>query len=49
MRTRRSRRSLFVSIDTVRTHAKAIYRKLEARGRAHAVHIAYQRGILGGS
>lgn len=39
---------LFVSVETVRTHCKRIYRKLEARSRAHAVHIAYQRGILGG-
>lgn len=38
---------LFVSVETVRTHCKHIYRKLEARSRAHAVHIAYQRGILG--
>ena len=30
-------RELFVSEDTVKTHARRIYRKLGARDRAHAV------------
>jgi DNA-binding CsgD family transcriptional regulator len=40
---------LFVSKNTVKTHAKAIYRKLGARGRPHAIHIAHQRGLLEGA
>jgi DNA-binding CsgD family transcriptional regulator len=40
---------LFISVETVRVHSKHIYRKLAARSRAHAVHIGYQRGILGGA
>jgi len=40
---------LGVSVETVRAHNKHIYRKLVARSRAHAVHIAHQRGILGGA
>lgn len=40
---------LAVSRDTVAVHVKHIYRKLAAKNRAHAVHIAYQRGILGGT
>jgi DNA-binding NarL/FixJ family response regulator len=40
---------LTISVETVRAHSKHIYRKLAARSRAHAVHIAHQRGILGGS
>lgn len=42
-------KELGVSVDTVKTHSKHIYRKFEAKSRAHAVHIAYQRGILGGA
>ncbi|GHG97408.1 response regulator transcription factor [Amycolatopsis roodepoortensis] len=41
-------RSLHVSVDTVKTHARSLFRKLGARGRANAVHIAHQRGIMGG-
>lgn len=37
---------LFVSVETVRTHAKNIIRKLDANGRAEAVSIAYRIGIL---
>lgn len=39
---------LFVSEDTVKTHARRLYHKLGARDRAHAVSVAYQRQILGG-
>ncbi|MFC3492649.1 response regulator transcription factor [Glycomyces rhizosphaerae] len=37
---------LFVSEDTVKTHAKHLYRKLGARDRAHAVAIAFRTGLL---
>jgi DNA-binding NarL/FixJ family response regulator len=37
---------LVVSVETVRSHAKNIIRKLEANGRAEAVSIAYRTGIL---
>ncbi|RSD21976.1 response regulator transcription factor [Amycolatopsis eburnea] len=40
---------LKVSVDTVKTHTKSIYRKFGVHSRAHAVHIGYQRGILGGA
>lgn len=40
---------LSISRDTVKTHARHIYGKLGARGRSHAVHIAHQRGLLGGA
>lgn len=39
-------RELFVSLDTVRSHCLNAYRKLGASGRAHAVALAYQAGIL---
>ncbi|MFD0555633.1 regulatory LuxR family protein [Stackebrandtia endophytica] len=37
---------LFVSEDTVKTHARKLYRKLGARDRAHAVAIGFRRGVL---
>ncbi|WP_162145943.1 response regulator transcription factor [Glycomyces tenuis] len=37
---------LFISEETVKTHAKRMYRKLDARDRAHAVAIAMRRGLL---
>ncbi|GAB3658163.1 response regulator transcription factor [Glycomyces tarimensis] len=37
---------LFVSEDTVKTHAKRMYRKLGARDRAHAVAIALRAGMI---
>lgn len=37
---------LRISIETVRTHVKSILRKLGALNRAHAVALAYERGIL---
>jgi DNA-binding CsgD family transcriptional regulator len=39
---------LHLSGDTIKSHARTLYRKLGAKDRAHAVAIAYQRGILGG-
>ena len=37
---------LGISINTVKFHVKAIYRKLEADGRADAVHIAQRCGLV---
>jgi DNA-binding CsgD family transcriptional regulator len=39
-------RELFISEDTVKTHARRMYRRLDARDRAHAIARAYERGIL---
>lgn len=39
-------RELFVSEDTVKTHARRLFRKLEARDRAHAVAAAFRAGIV---
>lgn len=40
-------RHLYLSEDTVKTHTRRIYARLGANGRAHAVAIAYQQGLLG--
>ena len=37
---------LFVSLNTVKSHCKAIYRKLGVNGRKAAVHAARQHGLL---
>ena len=39
-------RSLFLSIDTVKTHCRSLYKKLGARDRANAVTVAFQTGLL---
>ncbi|MBO0841270.1 MAG: response regulator transcription factor [Sciscionella sp.] len=39
-------KTLFVSIETVRTHVKSILRKLRARDRAHAIAMAFNYGVL---
>jgi DNA-binding NarL/FixJ family response regulator len=39
--------SLFVSVETVRTHVKEILRRLGAHDRAHAVARGYEAGLLG--
>lgn len=39
-------RLLFISEDTVKTHARRLFKKLGARDRAHAVGIGYRRRIL---
>ena len=41
-------KSLFLSEDTVKTHARRLFRKLGARDRAHAVHLGHMKRILGG-
>lgn len=40
-------RQLDIAEDTVKSHARRLFRKLGARDRAHAVAIGYQRGHLG--
>ena len=37
---------LFLSVDTVKSHLEAIYRKLEVADRAHAVAVAMRKGLL---
>jgi ATP/maltotriose-dependent transcriptional regulator MalT len=37
---------LFVTEDTIKTHARRLFTKLGARDRAHAVHRAWELGIL---
>ena len=37
---------LFVSVNTVKTHLKAIYRKLDASGRREAVQRGRERGLM---
>ena len=39
-------RLLFVSEDTVKTHARRLFRKLGARDRAHAVASAFRAGLV---
>jgi DNA-binding NarL/FixJ family response regulator len=39
-------RELFVSEDTVKTHARRLFRKLGARDRAHAVAAGFRTGIV---
>ncbi|WP_197319635.1 response regulator transcription factor [Saccharomonospora sp. NB11] len=38
--------TLFLSVETVRTHVKSILRKLSARDRTHAVTKAFRSGLL---
>lgn len=42
-------KQLFLGDNTIKTHVRNLMRKLDARDRAHAVHIAHHRGILGGA
>jgi LuxR family maltose regulon positive regulatory protein len=42
-------RQLYVSVNTVRTHVKAVYRKLQATTRAEAVARARELGLLRGT
>lgn len=37
---------LFLTEDTIKTHARRLFRKLEASDRAHAVAIAYRSGLI---
>lgn len=39
-------RQLFLAEDTVKTHARRMFRKIGAVNRAHAVAIAFRRGML---
>ncbi|ADD40676.1 transcriptional regulator, LuxR family [Stackebrandtia nassauensis DSM 44728] len=39
-------RELYVTEDTIKTHARRAYRKLGARDRAHAVALAFRQNIL---
>ncbi|AZI58649.1 DNA-binding response regulator [Nakamurella antarctica] len=39
-------RELFLSEDTVKTHARRLFRKLGARDRAQAVAIGFRRGLV---
>lgn len=39
-------RDLYVSEDTVKTHARRLFRKLRARDRAHAVAVGFRSGAL---
>jgi DNA-binding NarL/FixJ family response regulator len=39
-------RDLYVSEDTVKTHARRLFRKLKARDRAHAVAVGFRSGTL---
>jgi DNA-binding NarL/FixJ family response regulator len=39
-------RELYVSEDTVKTHARRLFRKLDARDRAHAVAAAFRAGLV---
>jgi len=39
-------RDLYVSEDTVKTHARRLFRKLKARDRAHAVAVGFRAGTL---
>ena len=39
---------LFLTVNTVKTHARSLFRKLRVVDRAQAVHVGHQRGILGG-
>jgi DNA-binding NarL/FixJ family response regulator len=38
--------ALFIAEDTVKTHARRLFRKLGARDRAHAVALGFRAGIL---
>ncbi|MGI8416053.1 MAG: response regulator transcription factor [Nakamurella sp.] len=39
-------RELFLSADTIKTHARRLYRKLDAVDRAHAVAIGLRSGLI---
>jgi len=42
-------RGLFISEDTIKTHARRLFRKLGARDRAHAVAQGFRAGLLSGA
>jgi LuxR family transcriptional regulator, maltose regulon positive regulatory protein len=39
-------RELYVTLNTLRTHTKRIFTKLDAKTRAAAVHRARERGLI---
>ncbi len=39
-------RRLFIAVETVKSHVRGILAALQARNRAHAVAIAFRRGLL---
>lgn len=39
-------RELFISEDTVKTHARRLFRKLEVNDRAQAVALGFRRGLV---
>ena len=39
-------RELFLSEDTIKTHARRLYRKLEVNDRAQAVALGFRRGLV---
>jgi len=39
-------RELYLSEDTVKTHARRLFRKLEASDRAHAVAVGFRHGLV---
>jgi DNA-binding NarL/FixJ family response regulator len=41
-------KALFLSEDTIKCHARTMFRKLGVRDRAHAVDAGWRLGILGG-
>lgn len=42
-------RALHLSEDTIKTHARRLFRRLGVRDRAHAVARGYETGLLGSS
>jgi DNA-binding NarL/FixJ family response regulator len=40
-------RDMHLAVDTVKTHVRRLFRKLNVQDRAHAVAVGFQRGILG--
>lgn len=38
--------AMYVSVMTTKRHVRDILSKLDARNRAHAVHIAHRKGII---
>ena len=41
-------KEMILATDTVKTHARRLFEKLEVHDRAHAVAVGYQAGLLGG-
>lgn len=39
-------RELWLSANTIKTHARSLFQKLGAKDRSHAVAIGYEKGLL---